>query len=71
MPGGVGRADSKSALTRLDLAAMVLLHLRSVLADCAVLAAPGLKESSDGEEECGQRSPNCTLRGGISKAAAF
>ena len=55
----------------LDLAARVLLHFGRVLADCAVLAAFGLEEPRDGEDERGHGAPNCTVRCGIGYAMAL
>ncbi len=54
-----------------DLAALVLLHLGCVLANCAVLASPGLKEPADCEDQCGQSAPNRGLRCGISYVMAL
>ncbi len=50
---------------------MVLLHLRGILANGAVLAAPRLKEPGDSEHECGHGAPNHSLRRGIGDAVAL
>ena len=55
----------------LDLTAMVVLRLWRVLADRAVLAAPGLEKPCDGEDERGRCAPDCGLRYGVGHAMTF
>lgn len=55
----------------LDLTAMVVLHLGRVLADCAVLAALGLEEPCNNEDERGSRAPDCSLRYGVENGLTF